>query len=100
MSEPDVQVEITDNPEAGRWELLHDGELVGVVNYYADGDGVVVIPHVEVLPRLRGKGHSEPFLDQVLHHMDDQGLKVIPTCGYAAGYVRAHPELHHLLARS
>ncbi len=97
----DVQVEIADNPEAGRWELRHDGELVGVVDYYpATEDGVVVIPHVEVLPRLRGHGHSEPFLDHVLRQMDEQGLQVIPTCGYARGHFRSHPELNHLLART
>ena len=93
----DVQVEIADNSEASRYELRHDGDLVGVVDYQLQ-DGVMVIPHVEVLPRLRGRGHSEPFLDAVLAKVDEQGLKVVPTCGYAAAHFRTHPELNHLLA--
>ncbi len=95
---PEPQVAIADNPEASRYELRHDGELVGVVDYYTAGEGVLVIPHVEVLPRLRGHGHSEPFLDEVLADIDRRGLKVVPTCSYAAAHVRARPELHRLLA--
>lgn len=93
----EVQVGIDDNAEASRYELRHDGELVGVVDYQLR-DGVMVIPHVEVLPRLRGRGHSEPFLDEVLTQVDQRGLKVVPTCGYAAAHFRTHPERKHLLA--
>ena len=94
----EVKVEIADHPENSRYELHHDGELVGVVNYHRRDDGVLAIPHVEVIPRLRGRGHSEPFLDQVLAQIDAQGLKVVPTCGYAAAHIRSRPELSHLLA--
>jgi predicted GNAT family acetyltransferase len=91
-------VEIADNTEAGRYELLHDGEVVGWVRYRPGGDGVLVIPHVEVIPALRGRGHSAPFLDEVLADVTRRGLKVVPTCGYAAGHIRSRPDLHHLLA--
>jgi predicted GNAT family acetyltransferase len=93
----DVTVDITDNPAASRYELRHDSELVGVVEYYPQGEGVLVIRHVEVLRRLRGRGHSEPFLQHVLEAVDARGLKVIPICSYAAAHLRSHPELSHLL---
>lgn len=106
-AEVEVEIEIADAPERGRYELRHDGEVVGFVQYQlragdggGDGDagGVMVIPHVEVVPRLRGRGHSEPFLDRVLADVDARGLKVVPLCGYAAAHLRARPELGHLLA--
>ena len=98
MSEPTgPTVEIADHPEADRYELRHDGEVVGWVRYRID-DGVMVIPHVEVVSHLRGRGHSEPFLSEVLADVDRRGLKVVPLCGYAATHIRSRPELAHLLA--
>jgi uncharacterized protein len=93
----EVRVEVADNAEDSRYELRHNGELVGVVEYRLQ-DEVMVIPHVEVLPRLRGHGHSAPFLDQVLAEVEARGLKVVPLCGYASAHLRSRPDLTHLLA--
>lgn len=98
--EPDPSgpaVEIADHAEAGRYELRHDGEIVGVVEYRL-ADNVFVIPHVEVLPRLRGSGHSAPFLDAVLDDVAARGLRVRPLCGYAATHIRQRSDRDHLLA--
>ncbi|MFV0524938.1 MAG: GNAT family N-acetyltransferase [Acidimicrobiales bacterium] len=98
MTDPrDPVVEIVDNPDADRYELRHDGEVAGWVDYRLH-DGVMTIPHVEVAGRLRGGGHSGPFLTEVLADVERRGLRIIPLCGYAAAHVRARPELHHLLA--
>lgn len=90
-------VEIADHREAGRYELRHDGDVVGWVQYRIS-DGVMTIPHVEVVHHLRGRGHSEPFLSEVLADVQRRGLKVVPLCGYAATHIRSRPELTHLLA--
>jgi uncharacterized protein len=91
------RVEIVDHPAAGRYELHHDGSLVGVVEYRID-DGVFVIAHVEVAPKLRGAGVSAPFLDSVLDLVTERGLKVRPLCGYAASHLRSQPGRAGLLA--
>ncbi len=88
---------IVDNPTAHRYELLHDGSVVGVVQYRIDGD-IMTIPHVEVAGHLRGQGISGPFLDEVLARIDARDLKVLPTCGYAASHIAARPELGHMVA--
>lgn len=88
---------VVDNPDERRFELLLDGEVVGVVLYRRHGD-VVTIPHVEVVPELRGRGYSEPFLDDVLAEIAEAGLRIVPTCSYARSHVLARPHLHHLLA--
>ncbi|MFN3215988.1 MAG: GNAT family N-acetyltransferase [Acidimicrobiales bacterium] len=89
--------EVVDNPALHRYELRHDGSVVGVVQYRIDGD-VMTIPHVEVAGQLRGKGVSGPFLDEVLARIEARGLKVVPTCGYAASHIAARPDLRHLVA--
>lgn len=95
-SDPKPSVAVVDNPAAGRWELRHDDRVVGVVEY-AVRDDVVVIPHVEVIPELRGGGHSAPFLDEVLGHIAASGRRVRPLCGYAAAHMRRRPELAAML---
>lgn len=89
--------EIVDNPDVHRYELRHDGSVVGIVQYRIDGD-IMTIPHVEVAGHLRGTGVSGPFLDAVLARIEARGMKVIPTCGYAASHIAARPELRHLVA--
>ena len=89
--------EIVDNPDAHRYELHRDGSVVGVVRYRIDGD-IMTIPHVEVAAHLRGQGVSGPFLDEVLGRIEARGMKVIPTCGYAAAHIAARPELRHIVA--
>lgn len=100
-SEPRPDVEIADNPDAGRYELRHDGEVVGVVVYRREAGSdsqIVTIPHVEVIPRLRGGGHSAPFLDQVLDLFAAEGARIRPLCGYAATHIRQRPDRDELLA--
>ena len=92
-----TQRTIADNAEASRYELLLDGALSGVVEYQVDGD-TMMIPHVEVVAALRGKGYSAPFLDDVLELIRARGLKVIPLCGYARGHIQRRPDLHDLVA--
>ncbi len=77
---------MTDNPEMSRFELLEDGRLA-FAEYRLDG-GVLVIPHVEADPALRGTGAAGRLMDQVIDHAREHGLKIRPLCGYAAARIR------------
>jgi len=88
--------EIRDRPDLGRYELVHDGTVVGVVQYQLNGS-VATIPHVEVAASLRGGGHSAPFLDEVLELMVQRGFTILPLCGYAAGHIANRPDREQLL---
>ncbi len=92
-----MEREIVDNRERHRFELVLDGRVSGHVHYRLDGD-VLVVPHVEVVPELRGTGTSGPFLDDVLALIRARGHKVRPLCGYASSRMHADPSLHDLLA--
>lgn len=90
-------VVIADNPGASRYELRHDDQLVGWVMYQLNGS-TITIPHVEVIASLRGRGHSGPFLAQVLADIEQRGLKVVPLCTYAYRFMHSRPEFADLLA--
>lgn len=87
---------IRDNKEAGRYEYDVDGG-VAFANYRMS-PGVVTITYTEVPAALRGRGIGAELSAAVLQHVRNQGLKVIPRCGYFAGYIREHREFHDLLA--
>jgi predicted GNAT family acetyltransferase len=88
--------EITDNTARGRFELEEEGKLA-FANYRLEGN-VLVLPHVEADPALRGKGAAGRLMAGVLELARARGWKVRPICGYAAAYIERHPESRDLLA--
>lgn len=88
--------EVTDNTARQRFELEVDGQIV-FADYRRQGS-VVIVPHVEAPPALRGTGASGRLMEGVLARLRARGEKIVPTCSYAAAYIRRHPEHHDLLA--
>lgn len=92
--------DLVDRPEHNRFEMAFpsaDGERL-VFARYVRRDGALVIPHVEAHPALRGSGAAGRFMRGLADHARAQGLKLIPTCGYAAAWFRRHPDEADLLA--
>lgn len=79
-----------DNPGRSRFELEEDGH-VAYADYRREGDRLV-IAYVYAPPELRGAGAAGRLMEGVLAAARDQALKVTPLCGYAAAYIRRHPE--------
>ena len=87
---------VTDNREAGRFELAVDGGIVFAI-YRRDG-ATVVIRHVEAPPHLRGTGAAGRLMDGIVARARAEHLKLRPLCSYAAAWLRRHPETRDLLA--
>lgn len=88
---------LRDNKTANRYELDIEGGTATAD--YRMGPGVVTVTYTEVPAALRGRGIGAQLSKAVLEYIRSQGLKVIPRCGYFAGYIREHPEFHDLLAQ-
>lgn len=88
--------DFADNTARCRFELTEDG-LTAFANYRRNGD-ILVIPHVESPPALRGKGTADRLMRQVAEHARANGLRVIPTCSYAAAWFRRHRDHADVLA--
>ena len=89
---------MTDQSARSRFELEEEGKLAFAD--YQVRDGVLVLPHVEADPALRGRGTAGRLMEGVLAHARERGLKVLPLCGYAAAYIRRHPEHGDLVIQS
>lgn len=83
---------VTDNPQASRFELHIGDELAGRVDYLPAGDSVI-IAHTEVADGHEGEGLGGVLVRAALEGIHAQGKTAIPTCPFAAAYIRRHPEL-------
>ncbi len=86
-----MQIEVRDDGEAGRYEVLVDGQVAG----YADRevrDGRMVLPHTVVSPAVRGQGLAAAMVRRALDDARAQGLTVAPACSYVSAYIAEHPD--------
>lgn len=84
------------NPETGRYEQSFDGHIV-FADVRRKGD-VLYIDYVEAPPALRGTGAAGKFMEGLMEIIRAENLKVIPICGYAAGWLQRHGEYDDLKA--
>ena len=92
-------VEVVDNPEESRFELVDDGRLLGWADYRPAGASVIVA-HTEVLRGHSGEGLASALLRGALDAIRERGATVIPTCPFAAAFIRRHPEYVALVVPS
>jgi predicted GNAT family acetyltransferase len=93
-----MRTEVRDNPEASRYELRVDGELVGVADYYRTGTRLV-FPHTEISPTFRGQGLGAVLVQAALDEARASGHSIVPQCWYVAEFVAEHPEYGDLVAQ-
>jgi predicted GNAT family acetyltransferase len=86
---------VIDNPAKSRFERIENG-LLAYADYVRRGE-VLVIPHVEADPALRGTGAAGRLMEGMAACLREAGLKAAPTCPYAAAWFRRHPEQADLL---
>ena len=85
------------NAAQQRFEV-HIAGAVALSSSHRDGD-LLDIHHTEVPEALGGRGLAGSLVAATLAWAREQGLKVRPSCSYAAGYMAKRPETHDLLAR-
>lgn len=86
---------ITDNTSRSRFELVEQGQTA-FATYRRKGE-VVIIPHVESPPALRGKGTADRLMRGIVEKARADGFKIEPWCSYAAAWLRRHPDTQDVL---
>jgi predicted GNAT family acetyltransferase len=85
-----------DKTESHRFEMEIDGHIV-----FADYDrrpGQLVINWVESPKPLRGTGAAGRLMTLVAEQARSEAVKIVPICGYAAGWLRASKTYRDLVA--
>jgi uncharacterized protein len=88
--------EVVDAPDASRYELRLEGDLIGVAVYRRRPDRIVFI-HTEVAEAYEGHGYASVLATTALDDARRQGVAVVPLCPYIAGYIARHPEYQDLV---
>ena len=85
------KVTITDNKEAGAYELWVDGKTAAGLLYNETGTRVTILA-TAVVPKFRGKGIAGKLLGGVLDLLRAEGRTVTLTCPFATAFVHSHPQ--------
>lgn len=92
-----VALTVTDNSSELRYEILSDGELIGMIRYRTES-GVVVLVHTEVEPSAEGSGVGSRLVAGALDDIRARGLRVVPLCPFVRAYIRRHSGYDDLVA--
>lgn len=93
-----IQHDVVDNAAEGRFEI-GDPAGLSLLQYVRKGDAVH-LTHTEVPKALEGQGRASALTHAALEAAKRDGVKVVPSCPFAAAYVRRHPEYAALVASS
>ncbi|MBC6461755.1 GNAT family N-acetyltransferase [Actinomadura sp. HBU206391] len=91
-----MNVTVTDATDRRRYEVQVDGELAGYADYQVTPDAMV-LPHVEVLPRLEGRGLGGTLARAALDDARRRGLQVLPLCPFVRDWIVRHPDYADLV---
>ncbi|WBB58809.1 GNAT family N-acetyltransferase [Streptomyces sp. WMMC500] len=96
-----MAVEVTDAPEAHRYEARVDGEskVAGFADYIRTGE-LVAFVHTEVAPAYEGRGIGAALVRTALDEARAANLRVLAICPFFAGWIARHPEYRDLLYQS
>lgn len=77
--------------ERSLYELLADDEVIGVAEYYVNGD-VLVFPHTEIHVAHRGHGLGEVLVRAAMDDVRAKGKQVVPICWYVRDFLDANAD--------
>lgn len=86
---PDV--EVRDNPDQARYEVVVDGRVGGFAQYELE-EGRIKFLHTEIDPAHEGGGLGSRLARAALDDARARELPVVPLCPFIAGYIRRHPD--------
>ena len=82
--------QVTNNVAAGRFEVVRGGD-VAFAEYRRVPQGLL-LPHTVVPEAFAGQGVGSALARTALDYARAEGLKVLPTCTFMAGWISKHPE--------
>jgi predicted GNAT family acetyltransferase len=92
-----VDIDVTDNPDASRYEARSGSDLAGFSEYRLR-DGLVVFTHTVVDEAFEGQGVGSALARRALDEARERGLQVQPQCSFIRGWIDEHPDYAGLVA--
>jgi predicted GNAT family acetyltransferase len=86
-----TETQVVDDPEAGRFDIVADGERAGFVAYRRAGS-TIELTHTEIDPRFEGRGLGSVLVHGALDAARAGSLAVLPYCPFVRRYIQRHRE--------
>jgi predicted GNAT family acetyltransferase len=96
MADAGSDVQVVDNTEAQRFEVIVDGEVAGYTQYEPVG-AAYRFPHTEIDSRFEGHGLGSKLIGGALDAMRQRGISVLPVCPFVRSYIQRHREYADLV---
>lgn len=94
-----MALEVIDDPNMNRYELLVDGTQAGVADYRLR-DGVITFIHTEIDPAYRGQGLGDELARGAFNLVRaDSDARVETVCPFMKKWLDEHPDYHDLRTR-
>ncbi|MDO5618158.1 GNAT family N-acetyltransferase [Kocuria sp.] len=97
---PDTSFSVRHNPAGQVFELLHEDQVIGELNYQeaqlADGSPAWNLIHTGVRPEYRNQGLAAQLVRAAMDAAAAADRKVIPTCPYIRIWLRKNTDYQHL----
>lgn len=91
-----MPIEVEHDVPRQRFVAPIEGEEA-VVEYTRPDERTMDLHRTFVPPAGRGKGLAGLLVRAALDHASAEGLRIIPTCPYVAGFIEKHDEYAHLV---
>jgi predicted GNAT family acetyltransferase len=88
---------VTDNKSKERYEMPVDHYLC-FIDYMRPEKGIVCLTHTDIPRAIQNQGYGTILVEEVLRMIEKGGDKVVPICGFVAGYIERHPHWMSLVA--
>ena len=79
------------------FRLRQDGETVHL-DYVMRAERIMDTTYTYTPPGLRGQGLASRVVGAAMEYAQDNGLRVVPSCWYVAGWIARHPEYEELVS--
>ena len=96
MADDRADVRVENNEAENQFETTLDGHR-GVLTYTVK-HGKLYLLHTGVDDALEGQGVGSALVRAAAEHAREKGLRVVPFCSFAQGWLERHPEYADLVA--
>lgn len=90
---------LSHEPDARRYALRIDDQLVCVVDYAINGN-IIALTRTYTLPPHRGHGYAAELVEFAVNDIEaTTAYRIVSSCWYVSDWFQAHPERAALLTR-
>lgn len=89
------EMEIKDNNFLRQFETKVDGHLAKIE--YSSQERKVFLTKLVIPEEIQQEGFKEDFIKEVLHLLQEQNVRVVPTSPHIAGFLRKNRQYKEML---